>query len=158
MNELQTKFEAALFDFQVAMKSRPESSQLPREIILRSEGSLAPQTILSIDKVVSEPPVVNVNVEPTPVSFIVNVPETAPSIINIPPAQISVNVPSAKAPSISPVINVSPTPVTIENQVNVPAQPIDLKVNIAGTTSVVKRNAMGQILEIENAPKIEVKK
>lgn len=157
LDQLLAKFEMAMFDFRVAMKSQPESlQQLPREIVLRAEGGLMPQTNISIDKVVAQPPVVNVSVEPTPVNVIVNVPKAEPPVINIEPTPI--NMPEAKAAVFSPVINIEPTPVTIENQVIMPTQPIDLSVNVAGTTTVVKRNAMGQILELENTPKVEVKK
>jgi len=148
MDQLLAKFDTAMFDFRVAMKSQPELSQ-----VLRSD---VPQTVVNIDKVVSQPPVINVTVEPTPVNIIV--PEAKSPVINIEPAQVNVNVPMAKAPAIQPIFNIAPTPVTIENQINVPAQPIDLNINVAGTTTVVKRNAMGQILSLENTPKVEVEK
>jgi HK97 family phage portal protein len=127
------EFNAALADFRAAIAAAPTEA-MPREMKLVVEGM--PQAVVNV----SAP----VTVQPQPIQAIQAKLDVLPT-----PVTVQNNVSVEPTPvTVRNNITVEPTPVIVEN--NVPAQPVTL--TMQGTTSVVKRDAEGRIVQIESEP------
>jgi len=69
-------------------------------------------------------------------------PEITP-IVNVAPAQVIVNVPEQKAPEVT---------------VNVPKTDVNVTLQTMGSKAVIKRDAMGNMIEVESVPQAEIVK